>query len=426
MPKPTKSSASTTPRNGAVARALELIESGQQSVRGACAQTGANRSTVRHHLRRRGWTPGSASGSSGAASPAKQEGVEFTTNTDGSITASAPGKTPAQVLRAHGLNPDDYVELSVRITDGGTADKPVSWVRVNARRKSEMFRIPDLGSFEPRPYAPGPTAGTVYRVAFLADPHNPFMDEACFRACLSYLRHDEGISQVVHLGDAGNHGHIARHRKHRRYGEFTRETCKSVARYFYDATKAKPAAQHIFIPGNHDDRIHYYVEDNADEFTAFTPPPLPNEPEDSQEPIITFNTFYRLADLGVELIDEDWKLAHFPVVRELSARHGYLTGNNAERKLLETHGKSQVHGHLHRGEMVYRTKHDPLDIRVAMSVPTLAQVKSDGLGYQPDPDWTPGMAVAEVYEDESFVLSICPFIENELRVPGIGRFRGEE
>lgn len=409
----------TSPKDPLVAKALELIESGQQSVRGACGQTGANRSTVRYHLRSRGWS--SADSLGGAPPPA--DTTERKTEKDGTETVSAMGKTPADVLRAHGMDPDDYEELSVRITDGGPNPEQ-SWVRVNVRKKSEAFRIPDLTDFEPRPYVPGPQPGEAYRVAFLADPHNPFIDEPCFRACLAFLR-DQKPRQVIHLGDAGNHGHIAKHRAHKRYQELTRTTCEAVARYFYDTTQAAPDAQHIFIPGNHDDRIHYYVEDHAPELTGFRPPRLPNEDED-QEELVHFNKFYRLDTLGVELIDQDWKLAKYPVARELSARHGLLTGNNSERKALETFGKSQVHGHLHRGELVYRTKHDPLDVRVSASIPALCRVEEDGLGYKPDPDWTPGMAIADIFPDGKFVISILPFIQNELLVPGGARYSGEE
>ena len=70
--------------------------------------------------------------------------------------------------------------------------------------------------------------------------------------------------------------------------------------------------------------------------------------------------------------------------------------------------------------------HDPLDVRVSASIPALCQVEEDGLGYKPDPDWTPGMGIADIFEDGKFVLSILPFIDNELLVPGGARYSGEE
>jgi hypothetical protein len=422
MPNSADKSRRSKTADPVVEKALELIAAGDRSVRGACKETGANRSTVRHHLAARGIIP---SATPTGAPPS--ESREFTTEPDGSVTASAIGKTPEAVLRDHGMDPDDYVILSVRITDGGPNPEQ-SWVRVNCRKKNEFLVVPDLGSFKPRELADNFETGDNHfaqgNVVFLADPHCPFMDEACFTAALSYLKAEQP-SLVVHLGDIGNHGHLSKHRTHPRFAEVSNHTLDHIGRYFFDCVTAAPDAEHIFLPGNHDARILYYMQDYAEKLAGVRPARLPHETEDPDE-CITFRSLYRLDDLGVRLIDNDWKLASYPIVRELSARHGYLTGNNAERKLLETHGRSQVHGHLHRGELVYRTKHDPLDVRVAMSVPTLARVDQDGLGYQPDPDWTPGIGIAHVWDDERFVVSIAPFIENELLIPDGRRFSGKE
>lgn len=48
--------AKSTPNDPKVVKALKLIESGKRTIRAAVRETGANRSTVRHHLRQRGWT----------------------------------------------------------------------------------------------------------------------------------------------------------------------------------------------------------------------------------------------------------------------------------------------------------------------------------------------------------------------------------
>jgi Calcineurin-like phosphoesterase len=415
---PDAPASSTSP---AVEAALKLIEGGE-TVRGAAIKSGANRSTVRHHMRRRGIT-----GEGGSTPKKPTESREFTTQPDGSVTACALGKTPEDVLTDHGMDPDEYVILSVRITDGGPSPEQ-SWVRVNCRKKNEFLQVPDLGAFQPRELVDNFETDEHHfasgNVAFLADPHCPFMDEACFTAVLSYLEHEQP-QLVVHLGDAGNHGHLSKHRTHPRFAEVSNHTLDAIGRYFFDCVEAAPDAEHIFLPGNHDARILYYMQDYAEKLAGIRPARLPHETEDPEQ-CITLRRLYRLDEMGIKFIDEDWKLASYPIVRELSARHGYLTGNNAERKLMETHGRSQVHGHLHRGEIVYRTKHDPVDIRVAMSVPTLAQVKSDGLGYQPEPDWTPGIGVAYVWDDERFVVSIAPFIENELLLPDGRRFSGKE
>jgi predicted phosphodiesterase len=398
-----------------VQRAKALIGGGM-SQRKAAAQVGMPQSSLSEALKREGYEqPPVTANPDPASADINDEQASITSQP----LTDARGITPDELLLKHALDPEEWVVTSVRVSEWGNTEEPMFQLRVNASRRASLPTAPDLGDIEPREYAPaGPfSSGSV---AFLADPHCPFMDEECFSATLAYLR-DEEPSLVVHLGDIGNHGHISKHRAHPRFMETTNATCAAAARYFYDCVNAAPDAEHVFLPGNHDQRILYYMQDHAEKLFGIQAPALPNEEAPPQE-LLSFDTVYRLHDLGVKLIDDDWKLAQYSIVSELTARHGYLTGNNAERKLLETHGRSQVHGHLHRGEIVYRTKHDPLDVRVAMSVPTLAQVDSSGLGYQPDADWTPGIGVAQVWDDEKFVVSIAPFIDGELLCPDGRRF----
>lgn len=50
-------------------------------------------------------------------------------------------------------------------------------------------------------------------------------------------------------------------------------------------------------------------------------------------------------------------------------------------------------------------------------IPGVNEVKSDGLGYQPAADWTPGIGLARIFDNSKFVVSIAPFIDNELLLP---------
>jgi hypothetical protein len=110
------------PTDPKVVKALKLIESGGASItiRGACKTTGANRSTVRHHLRARGWV--------GKDSPrAKKEMVQQTkaivvetsaiqyhliASADGqkSLTVFIPGESPVIVAGDHPKFDDILIE----------------------------------------------------------------------------------------------------------------------------------------------------------------------------------------------------------------------------------------------------------------------------------------------------------------------------
>jgi hypothetical protein len=109
----------TEPSDPKVVKALALIESGKETIRGAARATGANRSTVRHHLRARGWTASSKPKKTKTkAKPKKAKTVKKSTamvvesaaiqhhliaNADGqkSLTVFIPGESPVIVAGDH-------------------------------------------------------------------------------------------------------------------------------------------------------------------------------------------------------------------------------------------------------------------------------------------------------------------------------------
>lgn len=395
------------------------------------AEPGATQRTVATHLpigqsTLCGWLRDAGIDDSGRPGGIDPAGI-IKTDLDASITskplADPRGVTPDQLLEKHGLDPEDWIVTSVRVSEWGKEEQPMFQLRVNATRREGLLIIPDLGDFTPWEY--GQVEEYQQRsVALIPDLHAPFHDERALRAVCALLAVEQP-EQVIFLGDVADNSMLSKHRTHRRFGALLNETNDAVVQNFRRVREAVPNAQIVLLPGNHDDRVLYYAQDMAPEFEALRPGKLTDD-EETPPSSIGFRQLWRLDELGIEVIDEDWKLAQFGITPELSARHGYLTGNNSERKLLEKHGRSQVHGHDHRGSLTYRTKHDPLDIRVAMSCGTLSEVKPDGLGYEPDPDWTPGMGWCQVWDDGLFQLSFLPYVKNKLLTPWGAAYEGKE
>lgn len=411
---------SAAEKRAIIERAQQLLAEPGATQRTVADQLPIGQSTLCEWLRAEGIEN---SGQAGGPEPA---GIT-TDGTDASIAsdlvADASTLTPEQLLEKHGLDADDWIVTSIRASRWGKPEEPQFQLRVNATRREGLLVIPDLGDFEPWEY--GQIEEFAPRqVALIPDLHAPFHDERALRAVCDLLAAEEP-EQVIFLGDVADNSMLSKHRTHRRFSALLNETNDAVVKNFRRVREAVPEASIVFLPGNHDDRVLYYAQDMAPEFEGVRPGRLP---EDLDEPLpsIGFRQLWRLDELGIELVDEDWKLAQYGITPELSARHGYLTGNNSERKLLEKHGRSQVHGHDHRGSLVYRTKHDPLDIRVAMSCGTLCEIKPDGLGYEPDPDWTPGMGWCQVWEDGLFQLSFLPYVKNKLLTPWGMAFEGKE
>lgn len=407
-----------------IAQAEKMLTEPGATQRTVAAKLGIGQSTLCEWLRASGVeNSGREVGALPAGVERKGDDVTITSPARETPVAAPDQRTAEELLRKHGYDPEEYVVTSVRVSEWGNPDSPMFQHRVNATRKDNMLVIPDLGNFTPweygqiEEYAPR-------QVALIPDLHAPYHDEEALRAVCDLLAVEQP-AQIIFLGDVADNSVLSKHRTHRRFNAMVNETNDAVVANFRRVREACPDAQIIFLPGNHDARVLYYAQDMAPEFDAVRPGRLPEE-DAPPEPSLGFRQLWRLDELGIELVDEDWKLAQFGITPELTARHGYLTGNNSERKLLEKHGRSQVHGHDHRGSLTYRTKHDPLDIRVAMSCGTLSEVKPDGLGYEPDPDWTPGMGWCQVWDDGLFQLSFLPYVKDKLLTPWGAAYEGKE
>ncbi len=397
------------------AAALRLIQGGS-SVRAAAREIGIARGTLRARLEKSPPYYPAPADTSGPDLPG------ISGDHMAPVIASTPmpdsSWTPEALLAAHDLDPDKYEVVSARASRWGNPEEPMEQLRINAIRKDSLLQVPDLSKFE-APDLSGIEEFSTGCTVFLADAHAPYHDVALQEALLEFLAAEQP-GRIVFLGDEADYSVISKHRTHPRFAALVNETNDAVVKNLYEVRCAAPDAEIILLPGNHDQRLLYAMQDHEPNLYNVRPGAIPGE----DEPIdsLNFRNLWQLDKLGIEFVDEEWKLAKYQLTPELTARHGHLTGANSERQLLQKYGRSQVHGHLHRGSVIYRTKHDPLDIRVVLDCGTRAAVKPDGLGYEPEPDWTPGIGIGHFWEDQKFVLSFAPFIDNELLIPDGRKF----
>lgn len=403
-------------------QARPLLENTTRSIRDIAAEVGISERSLRRHIKSK--APHLRRPTTEQAKTSAQED-EYSGPNKSVASSPTKGRVPTEdeVLREHQIDPDQVVKLGGRASRWGNPDDPMYQLRVNYEYPDNLIQIPDPSTWEK------PDLGVIEEfsdglVLFRSDPHLPFNNAALNRAVLRWINTAQP-DRIVFLGDLADNSILSKHRTHPRFKAMVNNTNTAVARYLWETRVAAPTAEIIVIPGNHDARIPYYVQDKAPELANVRPGLLPDDEVEPNESL-SFRELWRLDDLGIKLVDEDWKLASLPITDELTARHGYMTGNNSEKKMLEKHGRSQVHGHIHRGSIEYRTKHDPLDIRVIMDAGTEAEVEPDGLGYEPDPNWTPGVGLARVWNDGMFKVDFIPFINNYLLFSDGERISGEE
>lgn len=407
-----------------VQRAKELIGGGM-SQRQAAAEVGMPQATLSETLKREGFdTPITPSGPEPASVADTGDEIVITDHAQAVAHGQADDEDKAiGLLKKRGYNPDFYVVDKIVTSEWGNPDAPLFQDKVWARRKDLVLTLPGYDDFTSFDYKSVETFSD-HRVAFIPDLHAPFVNWRAFGAVLTFLAAEQP-ERIIILGDAGDHTRLSKHKTHPRFNALLNETNQRIADNFRLIREACPDAQIEFIPGNHDDRILYYSREVGGELAGVKPPKVwPGEPDPIES--LSYRNIYGLDKLGITLVDEDWQLASLEVTPELTAQHGYLTGPNSEKKMLEKEGRSQVHGHTHHGSVVYRTKHNPLDIRVVLDCGTLSEVAPDGLGYAPKPDWTPGMGWTHVWESGLFQCSFIPFVNDKLLTPWGVAFDGKE
>lgn len=361
------------------------------SIRAAARQVGMPESTLRGRLKQ--------------SAPTLVDSAPEGVFADGSATLSGEGESPEAVLRAHDVDPEQYEIVSVRAShwDGKQA------IRVSAVRKDSLLQLPDPSAWTPPPPPKPPTYGD-RSVVIAGDHHAPYHDRGLHSAFLDFLA-DEQPDELILLGDTGDFDSISRHRSRPGFTASLNKINDAVVGILLDYRDASPNTHITLLRGNHDDRLEYAVIDNNPEFYGVRPGIMQGGDE---VPALSLRRLWHLDDLGIDLIDEDWKLGKHPVTDSLTARHGYIVSNVGD-KMLKKHSNSQIQGHTHRMSFLYRTKHDPIDVRVAIEAGTMADLNKLSY-YETEPNWQQGFIHGFLWEDGDFALSPAIYIRGRLLI----------
>lgn len=399
--------------NDRVTRAAALIAADPSLSRRAAARAvGINESTLR--LR----------GVRGGQPASEPEAVGLQDFGDGSATVSSDPAdahpwTPTSLLEAHGLVVDEWEIVSVRVNRWGDVEDPKQQLRVNAIRKDSLLQVPDLTDWTPLDPPLNPDYGD-HSLVIAGDQHAPHHDKGLHRAFLGFLA-DEKPDIGILLGDTGDFSTISRHRTSAGFAQTVNQVNDAAVHLLQDYRESSPGTKWILLRGNHDDRLEYALQDHNPELYQVRPGQISTAEE---TPALNLRRLWHLDALGIELVDEEWRRAHYAITGSLTARHGYLVSENTGQQMLNKHSNSQVQGHSHRLRFTYRTKHDPLDVRVAVEAGTMAEIQ-DGLGYEDEPNWQQGFITGYSWEDGDFALAPAVYVHGKILLPD-GRRYGSE
>lgn len=399
-----------------VERVRALVEQGL-SRRAACREVGIAESTVRGRL------------AAGARAPEPDDSDPgLTEHPDGSLTVreqlsnSPPAPwNPEAVLVAHGRRPDEYVIVRERYNRWGDPGAPMHQLRFDAVPKDDIVFALDYAEWEP-PELPPPVEREREARRFFAmgDQHCPYHDVGLHRAMLKHVR-EQQPELIVLMGDGINAERAGRHRQNHGHNRPTKDGIKAYGHIIRDIRYAAPEARIVVLRGNHDDWIEQRLleinPDLADIETAF-----------SSTRMHSLAHLLHLEDMGVELVDVDYNRGKFRITPTLTARHGYLAGNNTSDKTLQRVANSVLQAHTHRLTLRFITYHDDPDhgtvTRVAGETGCMCQIK-DGLFYDDEPNWHQGYLTGWDWPGGDFTLAPNVYVHGRLLTADGRRYHPE-
>lgn len=201
--------------------------------------------------------------------------------------------------------------------------------------------------------------GPEFEVICVPDVHVPYHDKRAWALTLKVI-HERKPWRVVQLGDFGDFAAVASHpKKFGREESFERELAvvKSEMAALQDAAGTPPTGGLAVLQGNHEERYERYAARNAPQLESalLTGRELLGlRPENGWWP------YQQALKLGgaVEFVHD---VGH--------------SGKNATHQTLDAVGHCVVHGHTHRGAIVFDGNTNPDERRFAMGCGWLGDVR---------------------------------------------------
>lgn len=356
----------------------------------------------------------------GGDPPGFHEGPEGTASvtSDPSNSPPAPWK-PEELLKAHGLDPEDWEITRVRGNRWGNPGEPMHQLRVDVIPKRLLLQIPDLEGWsapKPRPrFTPDPK-----RHITISDHHAPHHDKVFHRLFLDYLA-DEQPDEIDVNGDLFDFATISKHREREGFAQGVNECLESGFHILMDYRSVCPDAIIKLKRGNHCERLLHAIMDNVRELHRV-------RPAGEETPALDLRRLLHLDRLHIDYVDEEWDRARTRPSAKLTIRHGYATGKNATNSMLSKLAGSTVQGHTHRLSLLFRTEHtededEPTVTRMGAEAGCACEI-DEGLGYVAggEPDWQQGALLSYVWPNGDFLSQPIVYVPGRLLAPGGKRY----
>lgn len=308
---------------------------------------------------------------------------------------------PAELLRRHSLNPDEW-DFTVSATEwdalaGDGSVTTLSRIKVDAIKRPEAFFAFELPT-DWRPDSAKPSIRDHSQptlAPILADPHWPNCQPELIEAFIAWCEAFRPEA-VWCIGDAANNSPFGRHGVNRRTDCGVNEAIWSTTEGLARIAAATPGADRMLLFGNHD----YWLEKRVLELF---PKLAELKRHDEQIPHLAISTVLRLDDIGwgYHYTEGEYHDVDVEIAPGLVGMHGTRAGKHggALKELERWEGVSIVQGHDHTLGMTavrYRRPNGEYEQRLGISAGSAANAD---LGYDPGRNVGQGFPVLGLWPD---------------------------
>lgn len=338
---------------------------------------------------------------------AERSGVTVDGDTATIIVDPSSPWQPDELLRNHGLNPDEWLVTNARpntwqalATEGRIVDLHQLKVEAVRRIPADLVLPARADGWKPTRRAARAKRATRL-ISVVSDTHAPYHDEGLHDCHLQWLEKHRPDDEWD-LGDLLDLPTPSRHRTTRGFDASPQECIDTRYQVDRDRVAASPNTRRRALLGNHDVRIEHAILDKIGSHVARI------ARAGDTLPVMDLGFLLRYDELGIELIRPEGE--YFSVTVEIApglhGRHGTKTSgkHGGSVKTIERRTTSMMQGHAHKAVSHLHTRYDDAGIARdlwTLDVPTMAR-RDIASSYHEDGDVAQGFWTIHQHADGSW------------------------
>lgn len=205
----------------------------------------------------------------------------------------------------------------------------------------------------------------------------PIHDEKAISVALQVVK-DMNPDQVVLNGDNLDFADFGKYLNRMPFRNMVQPAIDRAAEFCKELREAAPRAKITWIEGNHEARLHKYLDMYASAASGIMRGKLSNGKRDEM-PVNSVPFLCRMADFDIEYL-VGYPESQYFLNDNIAVIHGHKvnsSGTTATKYLNDAH-QSVIYGHVHRAEYSYRTRRSPNGPRTVMAASPGCLCRTDG------------------------------------------------